>query len=250
MGTLITGPRLGRWMAEEDATKPVIQPKPQSSPAFEAFGALLLFTCSIANTGVVSPQLACGGLIAGVAAISSGCAVMAPWGAFVTGFCAAWAYYVGGTLLIKLRLDDVSHAISMHGFAGAFGLIATGLFASDEAYEDAYGREGYERISACYGIFYNGGIAQLAAQALGLAFILGWVGFTSTFFYAIFHVLAGTRYPSQWEENGIDFHKFGGATQYAHVAVVNDTNRFAVGLLNFTNYGNEKVEEPGAKKDD
>merc|ERR1711998_711176 len=178
MGTLITGPRLGRWMAEEDATKPVIQPKPQSSPAFEAFGALLLFTCSIANTGfatkyfvdgslvagkamvntliasgvssltsvaignfytgVVSPQLACGGLIAGVAAISSGCAVMESWGAFLTGFCAAWAYYVGGTLLIKLRLDDVSHAISMHFFAGGWGMIATGLFAEKFGYQSAY----------------------------------------------------------------------------------------------------------------
>ena len=285
--SLIAGPRLNRWMSEEDSVKPVIQPKPQASPAFEAFGALLLFTCSIANTGfatkyfveqsvvagtamvntliaagvssltsvaigqfytgVISPQLACGGLIAGTAAISSGCAVMASWGAFVTGFCAAWTYYVGGTLLIKLRLDDVSHAISMHGFAGAFGLIATGLFASDEAYVAAYGDQ---RIAACYGVFYNGGIAQLASQSLALAFILMWVGIVSTFFFSIFHLVAGMRYPHQWEENGIDFYKFGGSTQYAHVAVHNDTNRFASGILNFSNYGNEDADDEDDTKED
>merc|ERR1711998_810538 len=112
------------------------------------------------GTGVVSPQLACGGLIAGVAAISSGCAVMESWGAFLTGFCAAWAYYVGGALMIKLRLDDVSHAISMHFFAGGWGMIATGLFAEKFGYQSAYN---FSRIDACHGIFYNGGIAQLAA---------------------------------------------------------------------------------------
>lgn len=77
-----------------------------------------------------------------------------------------------------------------------------------------------------------------------------WVGIVSTFFFSIFHLAAGMRYPRQWEENGIDFYKFGGSTQYAHVAVHNDTNRFAAGILNFTNYGNEAAEEADETKED
>jgi len=278
---LIVGARKNRWKTADDSVKPVIQPKPQSSPAFEAFGGLLLFTCSIANTGfatrefvedsvvagkamsntliaagvssfasviighfytgVVSPQLACGGLVAGTAAISAGCASMDMEGAVVTGFCAAWAYYVGGCLMLKLHIDDVSHAISIHGFAGGFGLLAAGLFSKKGPYMTAYT---YDRVDTCYGTFYNGGIAQLASQAMALAFIVGWVLLSAFFILGVTHMTLGSRYPSQWEENGVDYHKFGGECQFSHVAVLHDKNRWGHGLLTDTDYGvKDKKEE-------
>ena len=247
VASLLVGPRKNRWVTPNGMIKPVIMPKPQSSPVFEAFGGVLLFTCSIANTGfatrefvedsvvagkamsntlvaagvasfvsviighfytgVVSPQLGCGGLVAGVAAISAGCASMDMEGAVITGFCGAWAYYVGGCLMLKLHIDDVSHAISIHAFAGGFGLIAAGLFSTKGAYQAAY----YDnREDTCYGTFYSGGIAQLASQAMACAFVCGWTLVISALVLGLVHMTIGSRYPSQWEQNGLDYHKFGG----------------------------------------
>mmetsp|Transcript_37466 Transcript_37466/g.101528 ORF Transcript_37466/g.101528 Transcript_37466/m.101528 type:complete len:468 (+) Transcript_37466:565-1968(+) len=274
VASLLVGPRKNRWVTPDEMIKPVIMPKPQASPAFEAFGGLLLFTCSIANTGfatrefvedsvvagkamsntlvaagvasfvsvvighfytgVVSPQLGCGGLVAGTAAISAGCASMDMEGAVITGFCGAWAYYVGGCLMLKLHIDDVSHAISIHAFAGGFGLIAAGLFTTKGSYQAAY----YDnREDTCYGTFYNGGIAQLASQAMACAFVCGWTLFISCLILGVVHMTFGSRYPLQWEQNGVDYHKFGGECQFSHVAVNQDKNRWAHGVLSDTDYG-------------
>jgi Amt family ammonium transporter len=51
------------------------------------------------------------GALSGLVAITAGCAVMAPWAAFVTGAIGGWVYIFFSKLLVKLRIDDAVDAI-------------------------------------------------------------------------------------------------------------------------------------------
>ena len=56
----------------------------------------------------------------------------------------------------------------MHGACGAWGLIAAGLFATQDGVLQAYGVDGG------WGLFFGGGIKQLGIQLLGAPGGLGW----------------------------------------------------------------------------
>mmetsp|Transcript_55605 Transcript_55605/g.153475 ORF Transcript_55605/g.153475 Transcript_55605/m.153475 type:complete len:645 (+) Transcript_55605:162-2096(+) len=263
---VIIDARRERWTMNEDSAKPVLQPKPQYSPAFEAFGCVIVFVTSIATTafcvreftedgptvgraiinnlicsgtsaftacvfghyytGVVSPQLAGGGMIAGIATIASGCAVVTPEGAFIMGFVGGIAYYMGGALLITIRVDDVSHAISMHGFAGVVGLIMTGLFADPVFYEQAFYDTRYYD-SGCYGMFYNGGPTAVLTQSYGAMTIIAYAGTISTLVFGIYHLAIGGRFPEKMLEQGLDSCRMGGETSYTSAARKPDPLKYA-----------------------
>ncbi|MCG8673619.1 MAG: ammonium transporter [Pseudomonadales bacterium] len=68
------------------------------------------------------------GSLGGLVAITAGCASMSPMFAVVTGLIAGSVVIIGQRLLLSLKLDDVVGAIPVHGFAGAWGTLAAGLF--------------------------------------------------------------------------------------------------------------------------
>lgn len=80
----------------------------------------------------------------------------------------------GSGLLIRLRLDDAVDAIPVHMVNGMWGLIAVGLLASPGNLELAHGQ-----VEENVGWFYewsegSGNGRLLAAQLVGILFILGW----------------------------------------------------------------------------
>jgi Amt family ammonium transporter len=84
-------------------------------------------------------QMAMNGALSGLVASTSGCALMEPYAAIITGVISGWVYMFSSALLIKLRIDDAVNAIPVHMFNGLWGLIATGLFASPRLLELTYG---------------------------------------------------------------------------------------------------------------
>ena len=70
-----------------------------------------------------------------------------------------------------LKVDDPVGAISVHGVCGAFGCLCIGLFADGK-----YG-SGWNGVAdkTPLGLFYGGGVEQLAAQAIGVAANFLWV---------------------------------------------------------------------------
>ena len=58
-------------------------------------------------------------------------------------------------------MDDPVDAVALHGFTGAWGVVAVGLFANDDYVAEGYGWEEY-------GIFYGGSGKLLACQLLGI----------------------------------------------------------------------------------
>jgi ammonium transporter, Amt family len=56
----------------------------------------------------------------------------------LVGFVSGLLYYGSSLLLVFLEVDDVTDSIPVHGVNGVWGLIAAGLFASQENYSHAY----------------------------------------------------------------------------------------------------------------
>jgi len=102
----------------------------------------------------------CNGILAGLVAITAGCAAVEPWEAIIIGFIGGLVYQGSSMLLKKLRLDDVVDAVPVHGACGLWGLLALGFF-------------GDEKIGG-NGVFHGGD--QLGTQIVAAIFIILWVG--------------------------------------------------------------------------
>ncbi|HEX4940595.1 MAG TPA: ammonium transporter, partial [Candidatus Kapabacteria bacterium] len=74
------------------------------------------------------------GSIAGLVAITAGCATMEPGYAILTGLVAGIIVVAGTRALELLLLDDAVGAIPVHGLAGVWGTLAAGLFFMDDPF--------------------------------------------------------------------------------------------------------------------
>ena len=69
------------------------------------------------------------GVLAALVAVTAACGFVAPWAAVVIGFVAAAIAVVAVPLVERLGIDDPIGAVAVHGLAGVWGTLATGLFA-------------------------------------------------------------------------------------------------------------------------
>ena len=125
--------------------------------------------------------------LAGLVAITAGCANVDAVGAFVIGglagiLCTMSVYFVED----KLKVDDPVGAVSVHGVCGLFGTLMVGLFD----YTD--------------GLFYGGGVHHLAIQALGVVCIAGWVIVTMSIVFIVLKKTIGLRVSKEEELEGLD----------------------------------------------
>merc|ERR1712012_483171 len=70
----------------------------------------------------------CNGILAGLVAITAGCAAVRPWEAIIIGLIGGLVYQGSSMLLKKMKLDDVVDAVPVHGACGMWGVLALGLF--------------------------------------------------------------------------------------------------------------------------
>jgi Amt family ammonium transporter len=100
------------------------------------------------------------GVLAALVAVTAACGFVAPWAAVLIGFIAAGVAVVAVPLVERLGIDDPIGAVAVHGLAGVWGTLATGLFAVPAlAATVGVGRGG---------LLYTGSPYQLGVQALGL----------------------------------------------------------------------------------
>lgn len=130
------------------------------------------------------------GALAGLVAITAGCAAVSPMGAFIIGVIA-------GVIIVfsiefidkKLKIDDPVGAISVHGVCGAIGTLLVGVFAIDG------------------GLLYGGGFAQLGVQAIGVLAIGAWAIVTSFIVLFALKKTIGLRVSKEEEVDGLDIHE-------------------------------------------
>jgi Amt family ammonium transporter len=155
--------------------------------------------------GAPDPTWLANGMLAGLVAITAPCAFVDAWAALLIGAISGVLVVVAALFIdTKLRIDDPVGAIAVHGVNGAFGIIATGLFANGR-----YG-DGWNGVDGkVAGLFY-GNAGQLVAELIGIAANLVYVGVVaSVAFYAIGKLLGGHRPTAEVEVAGLDMDEMG-----------------------------------------
>jgi Amt family ammonium transporter len=112
------------------------------------------------------------GVIAALVAVTAACGFVAPWSAIVIGAGAGAIAVVGVLFVERIRIDDPIGAVSVHGLAGVWGTLATGIFAVPALADNLATGSG--------GLWYTGSFHQLGVQALGLLAV-GSFTFTASF---------------------------------------------------------------------
>ena len=174
-----------------------------------AAGTCCLATATLGKIveGHVTPSNANNGVLAGLVSITAGCSTVAPEGAFLIGLIGAPIFYFSNKMLLKLKVDDVVSAVPVHGFCGIWGVIAAGLFATEEYYSAAYYSA---RAADCAGLFYGGG-AMLGANIMLVLFVIVWTGVCTLVIVLPLKMFGMLRVSADVEEIGMDDSKHGGA---------------------------------------
>jgi Amt family ammonium transporter len=156
------------------------------------------------------------GFLAGLVAITAPCYWVNQLGSIIIGIVAAIVMVLGVELLEYLRIDDPIGAVPVHGFAGIWGTLSIGLFATGQY--GVPGPGGADKSSLVKGLFYGGGGDQLLTQFIGSAFVVVAtlvIGFT--LMYAV--KATGTlRISEEGEREGIDIHEHGAPAYHPEAA--------------------------------
>ena len=193
------------------------------------------------HTGEASYDLtaAMNGALAGLVAITAGCATVTPWCAIIIGAVGGLFYLLASKLLIKLRIDDAVDAIPVHLTNGLWGVIAAGLFSKRDLMSNA----GYGGDHAGWFFEWGNGSANasvLVTQLAGAAWILGWVTFLMVPFFLVLNALGQFRVDAIEEEVGLDISHHRGAAYDLSAAKKADVEE----LLELRASRHGKVEVP------
>src|SRR5437016_6852466 len=103
------------------------------------------------------------GTLAGLVAITAPCAFVNAPSAVMIGLIAGVIVCVAVNIIERgFKMDDPVGAISVHGFNGAWGLLAVGIFA-----DGTYGAGTNGVAGNVTGLIYGGG-TQIVAQLIGI----------------------------------------------------------------------------------
>jgi Amt family ammonium transporter len=132
------------------------------------------------------------GGLAGLVAITAGCASVSLTGAVIIGVLAGILVVFSVELLDKvIKVDDPVGAVSVHGTCGAFGTIMVGFLAVDG------------------GLLYGGGTYLLGVQALGVLAVIAWVVTTAAVLFGALRVTHRLRVHRDEEMRGLDIKEHG-----------------------------------------
>ena len=142
-------------------------------------------------------SMAMNGALAGLVAITAGCAFVEPWAAILIGGIAGVIVILGVIVLDRFRIDDPVGAVPVHGLNGIWGTLAVGLFG-----QKALGL-------ASDGLFYGGGLKQLGIQALGVLSVVTFILLSMGVVFMLINKFVGLRVTREEELKGLDIGEHG-----------------------------------------
>jgi Amt family ammonium transporter len=136
---------------------------------------------------------AASGAVSGLVAITPACAFVAPWAAVVIGFLAGAICALAVGLKYKFGYDDALDVVGVHLVGGIVGSLAIGFFGSSAV--NSIGLDG---------LFYGGGTALLAKQALGVGLVMAYSFVMTLIIGFLIEKTIGFRVKSENELAGVD----------------------------------------------
>lgn len=165
------------------------------SPAF-ASCATMAYTWI--KNGKPDVSMTLNGSLAGLVAVTAGCASVDALGSIIIGLVSGVLVVVVVEFLdLKLHIDDPVGAIGVHFANGIWGTFAVGLFATDG------------------GLFYGGGFRQLGVQLLGMVSILAYTTVMMLITFTLIKKFHGLRVSPEEEISGLDSVEHGLTSAYA-----------------------------------
>ncbi len=157
-------------------------------------------------------HLFCGlnGSLAGLVAVTAGCAYIMPWAAALIGLVAGVLVLIVVDIIEWFEIDDPVGAFSVHGACGMMGVIAVGLFA-DPALS----------INKKAGLFMGGGFDLLGVQLGGQAAITIFAVIFSFVMFGALNALGLLRVSVEADRIGIDVYEHG-ASAWPDVYAIDD----------------------------
>jgi Amt family ammonium transporter len=172
-----------------------------TTTAAGAIGALTAMFTVWLKTGKPDVGMTGNGLLAGLVAITAGCAAVTPQAALIIGGIAGVLVVFAVSFFDNVvKVDDPVGAISVHGVCGAFGTLCVGLFARQDA-------EGFWK----QGLFYGGGTDQLVSQVIGVVAIAVWVSVCAAILFYGLKAVKMLRVSPEEEMAGLDIEEHGSA---------------------------------------
>ena len=249
IGAKILGPRIGKFVKDENGKVVKVNAFPGHSIPLGALGVFILWfgwygfngaACttiedlgSVFLTTTVSPAIATvtcmvftwikygkpdvsmclNASLAGLVAITASCDVTDAAGAIVIGIVAGLLVVFGVWLDYKLHIDDPVGAVAVHMMNGIWGTIAVGLFATSKAPGYAIAIE--SGAIKAEGLFYGGGFTQLGLQLLGFVSVAAWAAVCMTIVFFVIKATIGLRATEEEEIKGLDICEHGLTSAYA-----------------------------------
>jgi ammonium transporter, Amt family len=191
----------GSTLAGTDTRIAIVAVNTMLSSAAGAFSAALFVWI---RYGKPDPTWLANGMLAGLVAITAPCAfVSAPAAVLIGGVAGVLVILSANVVEQVLHIDDPVGASSVHGTCGIWGVVSLGLFANGSSGAGLNGVAG--KVT---GLFY-GDSSQLAAQCVGVAANVVYVGFMTSLALAVIGKLVGNRVTSEDELGGLDIPEMG-----------------------------------------
>lgn len=157
-----------------------------------AAGAVLAMFTSWIMFKKPDGSMALNGALAGLVAITAGCANVSPIGSIIIGASAGILVVISVTVLDSVfKIDDPVGAVSVHGVCGAFGTLMVGL------------------LDVSSGLFYGGGLKLLGIQAIGVATGFIWAFGIGLILFFLIKKTVGLRVTEEEELRGLDIGEHG-----------------------------------------
>ena len=240
IGAITVGPRLGKYIRDENKKVKRVNAIPGHSVTLGALGCFILWfgwygfngaaawdgnsLASIFVTTTIAPAVATcvtmvftwikngkpdvsmciNASLAGLVGITAGCDALDAAGSTVVGIVSGFlVVFVVEFLDIKLHIDDPVGAVGVHLANGVWGTVAVGLLANPAA------------PAGLKGLFFTGSFRLLGVQLLGITAILLWTAVMMTATFLIIKRTIGLRVSAEEEIKGLDKTEHGLPSAYA-----------------------------------
>jgi len=152
-----------------------------------AAGAILAMLTSWVKFGKPEVSMSLNGALAGLVAITAGCANVSPTSSIIIGAIAGVIVVFSVIFFDRIKVDDPVGAISVHGVNGAWGTLAAGLFNM-------------------------GGTSAkiIGVQLLGIGSCFVWTFVAAFIMFKIIDKVIGLRVSEADEAEGLDMSEHGG----------------------------------------
>ena len=164
-------------------------------------GALAAMFFQFTRSGKWDLGMTLNGSLAGLVAVTAGCAFVMPWAAVIIGAVAGVLVLLAVDLIEKIKIDDPVGAFGVHGACGIWGTLAIGLFGQPELVFGEYAGKG--------GLLLGGGVDMLITQIIGSGATVAFIAVTSVIMFGALKAIGRLRVNKLADVIGIDVYEHG-----------------------------------------